>query len=715
MTKTLAVIIILLAATMPAAADDFVYQGSFLWNDIRATVQSGDYLYCAFNDGIGAINLTLDFNKKKLYSTLELTGKPLRLHLFDTLLVAENENGTIDLISVADPRVLRVLGSFTPDHEFLDLECIGDFLYAAVEYDGLVRYDISRPDEVVWNDSSMAGIRVIALDARQTRLYALDDYNGVLIYEPDAAGIGEPQGELLLPYQGISLTVAGDTIYTGMRPTGYMLGWLDAGQPVYLGRRESFIRADQIFAVENRLVLTNAVNGFELQSRFGADSLDQLFPLTALAGAGDVFSFQGRPYIVFPKPDVGFIGYDIGDPENIQLEYPAMVYAYPGPITQVQFFKSRLHVVGTNNWYEIYSLSDPSRPVRSGRMINPPYHPAGFCTKGDTLFVTDVSTNTYFPFVDSGTGDPYSIFPLFSVADSIARPQIIPNYFSDGDLLYFYNDHAFNGTARNDSMVFPNRFRWSFADGLSAALIVGSVFYECTDKGILRIFTIGSNHALTDVGYIGLPGRVNRMLVVDTMLYMAGGGLVTASVADPRNPVVLHNTSDAGLIYDAQIVGSWLVCAARFGIYIFDISTGLPRLLFSGGEKATTVTLDGDRIVASDGYSVRVYTLPAVGVDDAAPYADLTALPTLSGHPNPFNSSLTLTLRGFSGQHYPVALEVFDILGRCIRRLSPLNGADGAMIWDGRDDDGRSAASGVYFFRARAGTAQAVYKAVLLK
>ena len=173
--------VLALTLVTPVRGDDFVYHGSFLWNDVRSIVQKDHYLFCAFHDGIGVIDLDLDYNKKKIFSRLEIEGYPSRLHLSDNILLCENEPGTIALIDIENPADLKLMGTFTSEWEILDLALLDNYVYTAVEYDGLARYDITDPENIRFDDSSMAGIRVIALDVYDGRLYALDDYNGVLI------------------------------------------------------------------------------------------------------------------------------------------------------------------------------------------------------------------------------------------------------------------------------------------------------------------------------------------------------------------------------------------------------------------------------------------------------------------------------------------------------------------------------------------------------
>jgi uncharacterized protein YbaR (Trm112 family) len=206
------------------------------------------------------------------------------------------------------------------------------------------------------------------------------------------------------------------------------------------------------------------------------------------------------------------------------------------------------------------------------------------------------------------------------------------------------------------------------------------------------------------------------MLVVDTFLYAAGPGLLTLSVADPLNPTVLNTAEETGFAYEMQLDGQRLICAARSGLFIYDIADGIPRLLFSGGRFAKTVSCDGDLLAASDGYSVRVYVLPELAVEDPLPAPRTDDIPRLSGYPNPFNAAIMLEGRGFPARSGPISVDVYDILGRRVRRLtSPVTAGSVRIIWDGRDETGVAAASGVYFFRARTGSDQAVFKAVLTK
>jgi hypothetical protein len=159
-----------------------------------------------------------------------------------------------------------------------------------------------------------------------------------------------------------------------------------------------------------------------------------------------------------------------------------------------------------------------------------------------------------------------------------------------------------------------------------------------------------------------------------------------------------------GLVYDD--IGQVLYAASDEGnrsVYRINPTTGAVTKVFSGFTDFAAVCLDIDAptrrlFVADVGYH-RIYELeisPLTGIgDDAPPPARLA----LRVAPNPFNPStaISFVLAGAA----PVRLDIYDVSGRRVRRLvdGPMGGGPQTVPWDGRDDRGRSVASGVYFAR----------------
>ena len=64
-----------------------------------------------------------------------------------------------------------------------------------------------------------------------------------------------------------------------------------------------------------------------------------------------------------------------------------------------------------------------------------------------------------------------------------------------------------------------------------------------------------------------------------------------------------------------------------------------------------------------------------------------------------------------------VDLSVYDVRGRLVRTLSHgvMAAGPNETVWDGRDAQGRRVASGVYFYRLKAGDQQVKKRMALLR
>jgi hypothetical protein len=84
-------------------------------------------------------------------------------------------------------------------------------------------------------------------------------------------------------------------------------------------------------------------------------------------------------------------------------------------------------------------------------------------------------------------------------------------------------------------------------------------------------------------------------------------------------------------------------------------------------------------------------------------------------YPNPFNANTEIRYHIPLDEH--VTLKVFNSLGQEVRILVDVNQVanEYAVIWDGRDDGGQEAASGLYFCRLQAGAFEKIVKMMLVR
>jgi endonuclease/exonuclease/phosphatase family metal-dependent hydrolase len=113
--------------------------------------------------------------------------------------------------------------------------------------------------------------------------------------------------------------------------------------------------------------------------------------------------------------------------------------------------------------------------------------------------------------------------------------------------------------------------------------------------------------------------------------------------------------------------------------------------------------------------NLTVYLTAFVESGASAPGDQVLTLALSSGAPNPFTDQTALRLA--LPQAADVELVVYDVTGRAVRTLaaSSLPAGEHQILWDGRDDFGREAASGIYFCRATVGDWEQVRKLVVMR
>jgi hypothetical protein len=120
--------------------------------------------------------------------------------------------------------------------------------------------------------------------------------------------------------------------------------------------------------------------------------------------------------------------------------------------------------------------------------------------------------------------------------------------------------------------------------------------------------------------------------------------------------------------------------------------------------------------VAGKGFDVRLSSLLKASADVRDGESVLPDGITLhANYPNPFNGS---TLIGYSlDRPAEVRLDIFDALGRHVKTLADRVDAPGVheLLWDGRDERGRSVGSGVYLCRLVSGSHATARKMLYLK
>ena len=107
------------------------------------------------------------------------------------------------------------------------------------------------------------------------------------------------------------------------------------------------------------------------------------------------------------------------------------------------------------------------------------------------------------------------------------------------------------------------------------------------------------------------------------------------------------------------------------------------------------------------------FSYPWVNQDD--PQAPPLQSRLHQNYPNPFNPSTTIAFDLEKATNVEIC--VYNVKGQLVREIlhSNLTAGSHSVVWDGRDEGGKTAASGIYFIKLRSPILNATRKALLLK
>ncbi len=193
---------------------------------------------------------------------------------------------------------------------------------------------------------------------------------------------------------------------------------------------------------------------------------------------------------------------------------------------------------------------------------------------------------------------------------------------------------------------------------------------------------------------------------------MAGSGMVFRYSYQPQGNGNPPEPVDSLRVYFKNDLGDWIEVKAYPGtplapfteevIPLDSVSAGGGTFFFSQFQVRFRSTGGVGNFPNDDWFIDDVFLGPLVGIGEQA-----TAAPKrfslAQNYPNPFNPGTKILFALPRASR--ITLQVFDVSGRQVRKLADGQFTSGRhqVVWDGRDDNGVPVASGVYFYRLKAG------------
>ncbi|MBD3161253.1 MAG: S8 family serine peptidase [Candidatus Eisenbacteria bacterium] len=308
--------------------------------------------------------------------------------------------------------------------------------------------------------------------------------------------------------------------------------------------------------------------------------------------------------------------------------------------------------------------------------------------------------------------------------------QVIPNGASDQDILAGYTDDG----GQDPYGFYVRQESWAFSDGQNDDFVIARYFvHNASDStldevrvGLFLDFDLGDDPA-DDVGAVD-RGRHAAYMTDGSGIHVGARLLRGGQTSNPiANETLIRNRDYVWpneYILDEDkldfLAGSdsahVLHASPEPDDYGILLSAG-PFVLAPGDSNEVVFAIIGASSLAGfldHADQAQARYLPTTRAPAGGPLAERgpRLLPNL---PNPFNPR---TLVRFEiPRRSAIRLDLFDARGRHVRSLAdgPHEAGRHQIVWDGRDDRGRTASGGVYFLRLTDGRADAGRRIIMLK
>ncbi|MDD4310555.1 MAG: T9SS type A sorting domain-containing protein, partial [Candidatus Cloacimonetes bacterium] len=174
--------------------------------------------------------------------------------------------------------------------------------------------------------------------------------------------------------------------------------------------------------------------------------------------------------------------------------------------------------------------------------------------------------------------------------------------------------------------------------------------------------------------------------------------------------MLVDNCLNETIVLDRDVTAK---LPAGYDYRLTDLNTGNSCDLRSGSMQLVLDIDAGDIASGMNPWLIplRVEVTPVNGMG----LQEMQQIVTTGNYPNPFNPSTTISYT--LGKDAAVNLEIYNLKGQLVKRLVNENLPQGtySAVWNGKDSQDRSVASGFYFYKLSAGDSTITRKILMMK
>jgi len=677
LTRFILVLTVLL--TQSTFAIENIPDRTLLWNRFVEVLAFDRYVLALGERGITLFE-GADTGQTLLEKSHEvLPAQALTMKLEGLVIVVRLVDGSLIFINFERIDNLEILGVLRPSFDYYDFALYEDQLYLSRWFDGIDRYRVTNFGELTYIENIRPGVVMTQLHIVSHFLYALDLYNGVNLYDLKA-GFKDSSKKLLLNERPFAINVFGYTVFISMNRTGAVVGDFSGDSAVIRNFIADIPSPEIVLGAGNYLVFlsnreVNMLNRdtFAKIANVSLDS-EQIGGTIGLVG--------GEARLLLPEQSGGIASLEISNLDNKRE-----VLNRPGPISSILIHNNNLFTGGGGNPLEVYEIESDSllAPLLIRDTITGVTDLEILENRLYALYAHERKVVVFDMAGWGGVIEPVDSFFIsidkanqLIVQDSllliIGRSQIELRSGDVGEVIWDIGKPITHAAASNNELFVTDRF------------------------GSIESHEIQNDLSLLKCSERDLTGTGWAMQEFNNRLFVFTGNTATVFESCLELDTIVRLPF---FVLDAAMKNDTLYTIGPDGIAKYDLTTGLPILIESGGLGGSQISAAGGVMATTDGSSIHLYFegAPTDGGDADADAVVAKSVILHENYPEPFNAATTIHFE--LPLSSDINLSIFNLLGQRVKLLADRHYAAGkySISWDGTDESGSEAASGVYFYK----------------
>ncbi len=630
--------------------------------------------------------------------------------LVDSILIINSHDEKLHFVFLKNLPELQYLGVVDLNRPFADYTLIGNSLYIAGFYDGILRYSLQDYSTVKFVDSSMTGILVTQLSHDSEYLYALDEYNGLLRYDITGNGFGIFDDYLFVPFRANAFTKIDSLFYLHLIRGGLLVG--DFNQPSGNNIIDSILDLSQVANLYNNdsLFIITEDRFLTLINKSNFDD-KVVYTISNVNPLGLLNRTDSNLSLLLPTIGGGLTILDIDTMLSIRNGL-----TYNGKINDIYIYNSLLYISSSAEPIQLYAIDSTGFTTYAFSVYENLKNTGHLINNGDSVFVIYPDIDKLAVIVNADEPDSVLLENSITISSSPAREMsYVPKQLDNNNLIFLDYPFKYQLYAASDSGFLSYVGEWRFVSDMTSFASIDSFVVVTDRKNECTVYQPFSEFRKF-IASFSLSGTATESIFYNDLLYLfVENEMYILDFSDRNNISIQAVISIPNEVVDAVIAEDYLFTVGSGGITKFDLKGSVPIVIDAGGLPGNSIVVDYNLIVVHDNQSVMLYyhDLPLTGQNQYTEENNFVSLG--QNYPNPFN--LETVINYSMSEKSKVQLSIYNILGQKVKTLinTEQDAGNYSVSWDGTSSSGNVIATGIYLYKLETEQAVSKKKMILIK